>query len=115
MKRVLELAKEKMQQKSYSLKQQQLYLKWIKEYILYHGNRNPSYMGISEIELFKNYLSCARVVSFQLKAQATQAIFFLYTQVLGINLQKEYIKSAQNIKSHKRAQKRKMVQSIMVF
>ena len=104
-----------MHTKGYAAKTQQLYLNWIKEYILFNEAKNLKNLGIIEIEHFKNYIDLTKMFSYELKKQATQAIFFLYTEVLGINLQKEYIQAARNLKPYKREKKRKIVQSVMVF
>ncbi len=109
--KIFETARLSMRKKGYSKRTQDLYIRWMKEYMLYHGNINPTYMGIREIELFKNYLTKVKRASLELKTQATQAIFFLYTQILKIDLQNEYINSARNMSQ----QKSKIVQSVMVF
>jgi len=114
-KKILEKVSEIMQAKGYNFRTQQIYLKWIKEYILFHGKRNPISLGVTEIEHFKNHLSLRRVFSYELTKQATKAIFFLYNSVLGINLQKEYIEATRNLKPYDRSKKRKIVQSVMVF
>jgi len=109
--KIFETTRLSMRKKGYSKRTQDLYIRWIKEYILYHGNINPTYMGVKEIELFKNYLTKVKRASLELKTQASQAIFFLYTQILKINLQNDYINSARNLNQ----QKSKIVQTVMVF
>lgn len=113
-KNVIELVTKTMQLKGYEYKTQQNYLKWIKAYLLYHG-KNPVHMGIVEIERFKNYISLTKTFSHEIKRQASQAIIFLYTQVLGINLQNEYIQATRNLRPKNREKRQKIVQSVMVF
>lgn len=114
-KKILDQVSILTQTKGYTYKTQQLYLKWVKAYLRFNKEQDIKNLGIIEIEHFKNYLSHSRMFSYEIKKQATQAIFFLYTQVLGINLQNQYIQSARNIKPPKREKKQKMVQSVMVF
>ena len=114
-KKLLEHVSKTMQMKGYTNKTQQLYIKWIKEYILFNGEKNLKNLGIREIEHFKNYIDLTKMFSYELKKQATQAIFFLYTQVFGINLQKEYIQATRNLNTKNGVKKRRIVQSVMVF
>ncbi len=114
-KKIIEQMIKAMQIKGYANRTQQTYLKWIKEYILFNEKKNLENLGITEIEHFKSYIELTKMFSYELKKQATQAIYFLYTQVLGVNLQKEYILSAQNLKPFESAKKQKLVQSVMVF
>lgn len=113
--KIIEKLIKAMQVRGYTNKTQQTYIKWIKEYILFNDKKSLENLGIVEIEHFKNYIELTKIFSYELKKQATQAIFFLYTQVLGVNLQKEYIRSAQNLKPYSRVKKHKLVQSVMVF
>jgi hypothetical protein len=108
--KIVEQIVKTMKMKGYATRTQQLYLKWINEFINFHG-KNPQNMGIVEIDRFKNYLERQVIISNELRKQASQAILFLYTQVLKISLQNDYIQAARDIKP----QKRKMVQSVMVF
>jgi hypothetical protein len=100
-----------MKTKGYALKTQQTYIKWIKEYISFHQQQNPIKLGIREIEHFKKALDLKRLFSNEIKKEASRAIVFLYTQVLGINLQHEYIKATRNLENIKT----KKVQRVMVF
>jgi predicted Zn-dependent protease len=107
--RILELVKAKMKQKGYAISTQQHYIKWIREYIQFHKS-DPKKMGITEIEGFKKYLDYSYMFKTELKKQAIGAIYFLYTEVLGVNLQNEYIQDM-----HTHTVKKKYVQSVMVF
>ena len=114
-KRLLELTAKTMNMKGYARKTQQTYLRWIKAYILFHGRRDPLEMGVREIEHFKNNLDVKRAFSFDLKKEALQALTFLYTQVLGVSLQNQYIQAARNLQPNEVAKKRALVQTVMVF
>ena len=114
---VLRELKEKMISKGYAYKTQQFYLEIVREFILFHGNRNPRHMGMVEIELFMNYFTRKSALLFRAKQQAFQALMFFYTQVLRISLQKEYIDASRSSDTAVPVNRvgHKMVQSVMVF
>src|SRR5918911_787558 len=66
----------------YSLRTEEAYLKWIREFILFHGKRHPNQMGASEISRFLSHLATKRNVSASTQNQALSALLFLYRQVL---------------------------------
>lgn len=73
-----------------SIRTERAYVKWIREYILFHGTRHPSEMGRFEIEAFLSHLAVARHVAASTQNQAFSALIFLYREVLqtpveGIN------------------------------
>jgi integron integrase len=70
----------------YSIRTEQAYLSWIRQYILFHNKRHPSGMGVAEVGKFLSYLANERHVSAATQNQALNALNFLYTQVLGLPL-----------------------------
>ncbi len=101
-----------MSLKGYAIKTQQIYLKWIKEYIFFHNKKHPLKMGKTEIDQFLTYLSKNGVTTHKRKKEAFLAILFLYTQVLEVSLQDEYIQASRTPGV---IPAQKMVQSVMVF
>jgi integron integrase len=67
----------------YSIRTEQSYLSWIRQFILFHHKRHPSEMGGSEVGEFLSYLANERHVSASTQNQALNALNFLYTKVLG--------------------------------
>ncbi len=114
---ILTMLKEKMTAKGYSFKTEQFYLHTIKEYIRFHGKRDPRYMGMEEIDLFMKHFSSKQGYQFRMKQKAFQALMFFYTQVLHIALQKEYINASrtENYAHDVKQLQRKPVQRVMVF
>jgi hypothetical protein len=114
---ILTLLKEKMMAKGYSFKTEQFYLHTIKEYISFHGKRDPRYMGMEEIDLFMRHLFSKQGYQVRMKQKVFQALMFFYTQVLHIALQKEYINAsrAENHLHNVRQLQHKPVQRVMVF
>ena len=67
----------------YSIRTEQSYLSWIKQYILYHGKRHPQEMSVVEVGEFLSYLANERKVAAATQNQALNALNFLYTRVLN--------------------------------
>jgi len=62
------------------------YVYWCRQYILFHKKRHPKELGKTEMELFLNYLVKKRHLSASSQSQALNALFFMYKQVLEIEL-----------------------------
>ena len=56
------------------------------DYILFHGKRHPRELGAAEVEQFLTDLAVRGHVSASTQNQALNALVFLYTQVLGMEL-----------------------------
>ena len=67
----------------YSIRTEQAYLYWIKQYILYHKKRHPDEMSAVEVGDFLSYLANERSVSASTQNQALNALNFLYTRVFN--------------------------------
>ena len=80
--RLLDLVRERLRLKHYSLRTEQAYVGWIRRYIIHHGRRHPSDMGKREVEAFLTSLAVERDVSAATQGQALSAILFLYREVL---------------------------------
>ena len=70
----------------YSKKTEQAYIKWIKEYILFHGKRHPKSLAKTDLEKYLNYLAVERHVSASTQNQALNAVLYLYKKVLNIDI-----------------------------
>ena len=62
-KKLLEIVRDKIRVKHYSISTERTYLFWIKSYILYHNKRHPKDMGKIEIEQFLTHLAVEKNVS----------------------------------------------------
>lgn len=85
-KKLLDRARDLLRIKHYSIRTEQTYLHWMKEFILYHNKRHPAEMGIPEVEAYLTHLAVDRNVAPSTQNVAMQAILFLYKEVLGIHL-----------------------------
>lgn len=83
MPRLLEQVRSVIRLKHYSLRTEEAYLHWVKEYILFHTKRHPSEMGAPEVSAFLSHLATARKVAASTQNQAASALLFLYREVLG--------------------------------
>ena len=55
-KKLLDVVRDKIRFKHYSIKTEQSYVGWIKRYIFFHNKRHPIEMGKAEIEQFLTWL-----------------------------------------------------------
>ncbi len=92
-KKLLEIMRDKIRFKHYSISTERTYLHWTRRYILYHNKKHPKDMGKFEIEAFLTHLAVDKKVSPATQNQAFNAILFLYTQILDIPLKDENIQA----------------------
>ena len=92
-KKLLDQLRDKIRTKHYSLSTEKTYIYWCKHYILFHNKRHPKDMSKQEIEEFLTFLAVKKNVSPTTQNQAFNAILFLYTQILKINLKDENIQA----------------------
>lgn len=76
-KRLMEEARNVFRAHHYSYRTEVTYLKWIKRFIKYHGNRPPRELGPAEIQAFLTDLATRGKVSASTQNQALSALPFL--------------------------------------
>ncbi|RME11273.1 MAG: integron integrase [Ardenticatenia bacterium] len=84
--KLLDRVRQVLRRKHYSYRTEQAYIQWIKRYILFHNKRHPKEMGAPEIEAFLTHLAVEEHVAASTQNQALSALFFLYRDVLGQDL-----------------------------
>lgn len=92
-KKLLDIVREKIRIRHYSLKTERAYIGWIKRYIFHHKLRHPKEMGKPEIEAFLTHLAVEDHVAPATQNQAFNALLFLYEQVLEISLKTQNIQA----------------------
>lgn len=92
-KKLLELVREKIRTKQYSIRTEQAYIHWVKRYIQFHQFRHPNTLGAPDIEAFLSNLAVIKNVSPSTQNQAFHALLFLYQHVLHISLKDSNIQS----------------------
>ena len=80
--KLLEQVRERIRLKHYSIRTEQAYLHWVRDYILFHKKRHPKEMGKSEVTAFLTHLAVKRKVAASTQNQALSALLFLYSEVL---------------------------------
>jgi integron integrase len=70
----------------YSIRTEEVYVSWIKRFILFHGKRHPLEMGEDEITRFLSALAVHGQVRASTPHQVLCALVFRYRYVLGQNL-----------------------------
>jgi len=71
--------------KRYSIRTEQTYTHWVKQFILFHGKKHPSEMGEKEINEYLSYLAINENVAASTQNVALNAIVFLYSQLLFLS------------------------------
>jgi len=85
-KRLMEEARKVFRVHHYSYRTEVTYIKWIKRFIKYHGNRPPRDLGPAEIQAFLTDLAVRGKVSASTQNQALSSLLFLYKKVLKMDL-----------------------------
>lgn len=65
-----------------SFQTEKAYIRWIKEYIRFHGTRHPKELNEKHVTEFLNHLAVVRKVAAATQNQALCAIVLLYRDVL---------------------------------
>ena len=73
--------------KHYSPRTADAYVGWIRRFIIFHDRRHPSELGLASVEAFLSNLATVGAVSASTQNQALSAILFLYSEVLGRDLE----------------------------
>jgi integrase len=66
----------------YSLRTEQTYLNWMRQFLEFHRNRSAESMGKPEVNAFLTFLAVRKKVSASTQNQALSALVFLYREVL---------------------------------
>jgi integron integrase len=68
--------------KHYSFRTEEIYIQWIRRFILFHNKRHPKDMGADEVGQFLSDLAVRHHVAASTQNQALSALLFLYQVVL---------------------------------
>lgn len=78
----LEMVRDGIRLRGYSIRTEKSYLFWIKRFILFNGKKHPSEMGGPEIAAFLTFLAVERRVAVNTQKVALNALVFLYQKML---------------------------------
>jgi integron integrase len=76
-----------MRLRHYSPRTETAYVHWIRRFILFHGKQHPLTLGTRHVATFLTHLATREQVSASTQNQALNALVFLYSQVLGRDLE----------------------------
>ncbi len=82
--RLLDQLAATLQLRRYSPRTIEVYSRWVKFYVRFHGMRHPAALDAAAIRAFLSHLATKRRVSAATQNQALAALLFLYREVLGI-------------------------------
>lgn len=84
--KLLDIIKHTLRTNRYSKKTEEAYVKWAKEYIIFNEKIHPKDLNKEHLEKFLSHLAIVRKVSASTQNQAMNAIFYLYKNVLNIDI-----------------------------
>jgi integron integrase len=84
--RLLDQVRAEIRVRHFSLRTEEIYVGWIRRFILFHGKRHPREMGAAEVGAFLAHLAMERGVAAATQNQAKSALLFLYLRVLNVEL-----------------------------
>jgi len=84
--RLLDLLRQAIRVRHYSIRTEETYVDWVRRFILFHGKRHPRELGVQEVTAFLTYLAVERSVAPATQNQAKSALLFLYREVLNLRL-----------------------------
>src|SRR5678816_2350517 len=82
--RLRQQVREVMRFRHYSVRTEETYWGWIRQFIFFHDKRHPREMGDREVHAFLTHLAAHRNVAVSTQNQALNALVFLYAQVLSL-------------------------------
>lgn len=100
MSRLLDRVREAVRTRHYSIRTEEAYVRWIREYIFFTGKRHPGELGVKEVSAFISHLAVGRRVAASTQTQALSALLFLYREVLSQHI--EWVDDIERAKRPKR-------------
>lgn len=86
MPKLLDQVRLTLRTRHYSIRTEQSYVAWIRNFILFHQKRHPKELDERNISSWLSHLATDRQVAASTQNQALSAVLFLYRDVLGIPL-----------------------------
>jgi integron integrase len=80
--RLLDLVSRKIRERRLSRRTEDAYRHWVRRFVLYHGKRHPTELGLPEVNDFLSHLAVEARISPSTQNQALAALLFLYRDVV---------------------------------
>jgi integron integrase len=100
MSKLLDAVREAVRTRHYSIRTEEAYLRWVREYILFFDKRHPQELGAKDVSAFVSHLAVERRVAASTQSQALSALLFLYREVLALPI--EWVDDVERAKKPKR-------------
>lgn len=84
--RLLDQVRDAIRVRHYSIRTEDVYVDWIRRFVLFHGKQHPTKLGGPHVEAFLTHLATERNVAPSTQNQAKSALLFLYREVLCVTL-----------------------------
>ena len=84
--RLLDMLRRQIRYLHYSLRTEESYVYWVRQFIRFHGLRHPAELSHGDVEAFLSFLATERQVAPATHKQALSALLFLYQKVLQMHL-----------------------------
>jgi integron integrase len=84
--RFMDVVRDRMRVKHYSIRTEKSYSDWIKRFIFFHNKKHPKDMGAPEVVAFLTHLATELRVSASTQNQALNALVFLYREIIKRDL-----------------------------
>jgi integron integrase len=84
--RLLDALRERLRYMHYSLRTEEAYVYWVRDFVRWAGLRHPRELGAVEVQDFLVMLANERRVAAATHRQALSALLFLYREVLGVDM-----------------------------
>jgi integron integrase len=85
--RLLDRIRLAIRARQYSARTENVYVAWIRRFVLYHGKKHPLDLDETAIVEFLTYLASDCAVSTSTQNQAASALLFMYREVLGLAIE----------------------------
>jgi integron integrase len=82
--KLLDELREAVRTRHYSIRTEEAYIRWVREYILFFEKRHPADLGAADVSAFLTHLAVKRKVAASTQTQALSALLFLYREVLSL-------------------------------
>lgn len=83
---LLQTLVERLRYMHYSLRTEEAYVYWVRDFVRWSGMRHPRELGSEEVQAFLSMLANERQVAAATHRQALSALLFLYREVLGVDM-----------------------------
>lgn len=83
---LLEVMRQSLRTRHYSIRTEEIYLRWVWRFVVFNGRRHPRELGGAEVSAFLTHLAVTGEVSASTQNQALSALLYLYREVLGVDL-----------------------------